>query len=86
MRQEAAHLRNEAGEDLLPVVWSDNYLSLLPGEERELEVALLTPQDETRAVLVEARGLNIERVVVPAYAAESSEKTRSPAPMHAHAH
>ena len=34
------HLSVEAGkpaEEILPVLWEDNYLSLLPGEERTVE-------------------------------------------------
>jgi hypothetical protein len=33
------HLRvakNQSGEDVVPIFWDDNYISLLPGEKREL--------------------------------------------------
>jgi exo-1,4-beta-D-glucosaminidase len=28
--------RSKGGEEILPVVWQDNYISLLPGEKREI--------------------------------------------------
>ena len=28
--------RGKGGEEILPVVWQDNYISLLPGEKREI--------------------------------------------------
>lgn len=33
-------LMDRAGEPLLPVFWSDNYLTLMPGEEREITAAV----------------------------------------------
>jgi len=29
--------RDQGGEEILPVFWADNYVSLLPGETREVE-------------------------------------------------
>ena len=29
-------LNGEKGEEVLPVIWQDNYFSLLPGEKREV--------------------------------------------------
>jgi exo-1,4-beta-D-glucosaminidase len=36
--------RGEGGEEVLPVLWDDNYVTLLPGETRELEAAY-APKD-----------------------------------------
>jgi hypothetical protein len=36
-------LAEPGGEELLPAYWSDNYLSLLPGETRRLTVDLPAP-------------------------------------------
>jgi exo-1,4-beta-D-glucosaminidase len=47
-----------AGQDVLPVVWSDNYLSLLPGETREVSLRMLD-EGTGRALFVEASGLNV---------------------------
>jgi exo-1,4-beta-D-glucosaminidase len=71
--------RDEHGADLLPVIYSDNYISLLPGDSREITVRLLSPPRMHSAVLIEARGLNIERMVVPAYdpSTEASPNTCS---------
>ena len=30
--------KGQGGEDLVPVFWDDNYVSLLPGEQREIGV------------------------------------------------
>ena len=37
-------LTDRAGEPLLPVFWSDNYLTLMPGEEREITAAVHAEQ------------------------------------------
>ncbi|MEA2701236.1 MAG: exo,4-beta-D-glucosaminidase [Myxococcales bacterium] len=49
------------GNDVLPVVWSDNYVSLLPGETTVVRVELLggAPARGT-PLFVEARGLNVD--------------------------
>jgi exo-1,4-beta-D-glucosaminidase len=33
--------RAQGGEEILPVFWADNYVSLLPGESREIEARWL---------------------------------------------
>jgi exo-1,4-beta-D-glucosaminidase len=49
-------LCDAAGDDILPAVWTDNYVSLLPGEAREIDAHVL---GDTRPAFVEARGLNV---------------------------
>jgi exo-1,4-beta-D-glucosaminidase len=52
-------LMKGAGEELLPVYWEDNYLSLLPGEKREV-VATVDAQDAGTAELrVVVTGWNV---------------------------
>lgn len=43
-------------EDILPVTWSDNYLTLWPHEERRIEVR---PKSDTVAPFVQLEGLNV---------------------------
>jgi len=53
---------NSAGKEILPVVWEDNYISLLPGEKRELtaayDAALLSKSQPQPTV--EVKGWNVE--------------------------
>jgi exo-1,4-beta-D-glucosaminidase len=59
------HLRLEdadAGQEALPVFWSDNYLALLPGESRTLTAAFLPGQTPARVTLT-AEAWNAARVI-----------------------
>jgi exo-1,4-beta-D-glucosaminidase len=57
-----AHLRvtkGKGGEDVTPILWSDNYFSLLPGEVREV-VARYDPADlGDKAAVLEVDGYNV---------------------------
>ncbi|HEY1902752.1 MAG TPA: glycosyl hydrolase family 2 [Terracidiphilus sp.] len=44
-------------KEIVPVVWSDNYLSLVPGESRELTATYRAPQPES--VRVDVSGWNV---------------------------
>jgi exo-1,4-beta-D-glucosaminidase len=48
------------GEEILPVVWEDNYISLLPGEKREVNATYRTVELGTAKPAVEISGWNIE--------------------------
>jgi len=48
-----------------PLLWSDNFISLLPGEERELRATLLSNHDGTVGdPIVRVSGWNVEDAVV----------------------
>ncbi|HVR62713.1 MAG TPA: glucose-6-phosphate dehydrogenase, partial [Polyangia bacterium] len=54
------------GQDVLPILWSDNYVSLLPGESVALHAQPFG--DGARAagpLFIEARGLNVDRQLIP---------------------
>jgi exo-1,4-beta-D-glucosaminidase len=71
-------LVDAAGADVLPVVWTDNYVSLFPGDSRTITARTLTPLPET--VHVEARGLNVASVwLTPARATASPGRAGLPA-------
>ena len=47
------------GQDVLPVVWTDNYVSLLPGERSTVRATIPRGRSTARSLVVEARGLNV---------------------------
>jgi exo-1,4-beta-D-glucosaminidase len=50
------------GDELVPVRWSDNYVTLLPGESRTLEARFDAPQG---ALIARSEGWNVAQAVVP---------------------
>jgi exo-1,4-beta-D-glucosaminidase len=52
--------KGAGGEEILPVIWQDNYVSLLPGEKRELTASYRTAELGTAKASVEVSGWNIE--------------------------
>lgn len=59
-----AHLRvtrGKGGEDLTPIFWSDNYFSLLPGEQREITASYDAADLNGKAAVVEVDGYNVAK-------------------------
>jgi len=52
--------KGKGGEEILPVVWQDNYISLLPGEKREITATYRTADLGGSKPDVEVRGWNVE--------------------------
>ena len=50
------------GEEILPVIWEDNYFSLLPGEKREVTATYDLPQ--AAKPVVEVEGWNIKPATI----------------------
>jgi exo-1,4-beta-D-glucosaminidase len=48
------------GDEVLPAVWEDNYISLLPHERRDIAVSYATSNLGSAKPVVEARGWNTE--------------------------
>jgi len=48
------------GEEILPVVWEDNYISLLPGEKREVSATYRASDLGTAKAAVEVSGWNVQ--------------------------
>ena len=48
------------GDEILPVVWEDNYISLLPGEKREVTASYRASELGTAQPVVEVSGWNVE--------------------------
>ncbi|MBZ5549985.1 MAG: hypothetical protein LAO22_18825 [Acidobacteriia bacterium] len=52
--------KGKGGDEILPVVWQDNYVSLLPGEKREITATYRSSELGTAKPEVEVRGWNAE--------------------------
>jgi exo-1,4-beta-D-glucosaminidase len=48
------------GDEILPVVWEDNYISLMPGEKREVSATYRASELGTAKPAVEVSGWNVE--------------------------
>ncbi len=53
--------KGKGGEEILPVVWQDNYLSLLPGEKREITATYRAGSMGTAKPEIEVEGWNVEQ-------------------------
>jgi len=52
--------KGKGGEEILPVLWQDNYISLLPGEKREITATYRADSLGTAKPAVEVSGWNAE--------------------------
>jgi len=52
--------RGKGGEEILPVVWQDNYISLLPGEKREITATYRSSSLGAAKPDIEVSGWNVE--------------------------
>jgi exo-1,4-beta-D-glucosaminidase len=52
--------KGKGGEEVLPVLWQDNYFSLLPGERREVTATYRAQELGTAQPVVEINGWNVE--------------------------
>ena len=50
--------QGSGGEEVLPVIWGDNYFSLLPGEKREINATYATDLVRGTSPVVELDGWN----------------------------
>jgi exo-1,4-beta-D-glucosaminidase len=53
--------KGAAGTEVLPVFWSDNYISLLPGETQILDVRVFTEHLSGQKPVVRLEGWNLKR-------------------------
>jgi exo-1,4-beta-D-glucosaminidase len=52
--------KGKGGEEILPVLWQENYISLLPGEKREVSATYRASELGAATPVVEAGGWNVE--------------------------
>ena len=57
--------QTDEDREILPVLWQDNYIELLPGESREVVAEFLSPDALRRASEVTIDGWNIESLRLP---------------------
>jgi len=50
--------KGAGGEEILPVIWQDNYISLLPGEKRDVTAIYRSAELGTATPTVEVSGWN----------------------------
>jgi exo-1,4-beta-D-glucosaminidase len=71
---------DHAGQDILPVTWSDNHVTLLPGETLRLEVAWLGRPRPVSDLAFALRGPNVvSRVIAASPAALPLDERPGPA-------
>jgi exo-1,4-beta-D-glucosaminidase len=52
--------KGKQGDEVLPVLWQDNYVSLLPGEKRDITATYRVSDLGTATPVIEATGWNVE--------------------------
>lgn len=55
---------SQTTQPVLPVYWNDNYVSLLPGEERTYEAKFFLTEMKGEKPVIEIRGWNVEKVTL----------------------
>jgi exo-1,4-beta-D-glucosaminidase len=58
--------RNTAGTDITPILWEDNYFSLLPGEQREVSGSYATTAVAGDKAILRVEGFNVAKQIVEA--------------------
>ena len=58
------NLKGDDGEQILPVIYSDNYLHLMPGESRTIEIEWKVEDARGAAPIVEITGMNISKTTI----------------------
>jgi len=51
--------RGKGGDEILPVLWQDNYISILPGEKREVTATYRAQELGAAQAAVEVSGWNV---------------------------
>jgi exo-1,4-beta-D-glucosaminidase len=58
--------RNKGGTDITPIIWEDNYFSLLPGEQREVTATYAASALAGDSAVLEVDGFNIAKQTIEA--------------------
>jgi exo-1,4-beta-D-glucosaminidase len=56
--------RNKAATDITPILWEDNYFSLLPGEQREISATYPATAVAGDSAILQVEGFNITKQIV----------------------
>jgi hypothetical protein len=57
-------VKGKSGSEILPVFWDDNYISLLPGEKREIAVRVRKSDLGSEKPVLAVDGFNVTPVTV----------------------
>jgi len=57
--------KGRTGSDVLPIIWQDNYFSLLPGEKRDISAAYKVRALEKTRPFLKVEGWNVSPTLVP---------------------
>ena len=68
----------QVGAEVLPVLWQDNYFSLMPGEKREIAATYKTKELAGPAPIIAVEGWNISPVRIPLVHKAGSPQLRNP--------
>ena len=58
------NLLDGSGEQILPVIYEDNYFHLLPGERRTLNISWLAEDQHAEGVQLEVAGFNARKIII----------------------
>ena len=58
------NLKGDDGEQILPVIYSDNYFHMMPGESRTIEIEWKTEDARGCKPVVEITGMNLINTTV----------------------
>jgi len=78
------HLAIQPGPDkmeILPVLWEDNYIELMPGESREITAEFPKPGALKGGAQLTVTGWNIESTTVPIAPSTAATQTRKDSPL-----
>jgi exo-1,4-beta-D-glucosaminidase len=59
LQAHARVTKGSGGDDVAPIFWGDNYFSLLPGEEKSVDVTFATGDLDGKEAVVEIDGYNV---------------------------
>ena len=58
------NLKGDDGEQILPVIYSDNYFHLMPGESRTIDIEWKNEDARGTTPIVEISGTNVSKIIV----------------------
>ena len=58
------NLKGDDGEQILPVIYSDNYLQLMPGESRTIDIEWKTEDARGAQPIIEIAGMNLSKTTI----------------------
>ena len=58
------NLKGVDGEQILPVIYSDNYFHLMPGESRTIDIEWKNEDARGITPIVEISGTNVSKIIV----------------------